>query len=73
MGKAGAEYSMEDVLHGVSGYKTVIVNSAGEYVSTISSQEARKGRDTYLSMDVFFQQKVESALAKSTDHRTGRR
>lgn len=67
VGKAGAEYSMEDVLHGVSGYKTVIVNSAGEYVSTISSQEARKGRDTYLSMDVFFQQKVESALAKAID------
>lgn len=63
VGKTGVEAAMEEKLHGEPGVTTIQVNSAGEYVSTLSEQEGKKGSDIYLTIDMDFQRDVQNALA----------
>ena len=73
VGKAGIEEALEEVLHGTPGYETIIVNSSGEKVSTLSSQEAKKGNDVYLTFDVELQKATEETLKNGIEnHETAR-
>ncbi|MDY6037425.1 MAG: penicillin-binding transpeptidase domain-containing protein [Eubacterium sp.] len=68
VGKDGIEAALEDKLHGKAGIKTVVVNSSGDYVSTISETESSKGGDVYLTVDLGLQSATEQALAKTIEN-----
>ena len=65
IGKDGIEAAYESVLHGIPGVKTIRVNSAGEYVETISETKAEKGSDVYLTIDLDLQKAAEKSLEKA--------
>lgn len=64
IGKDGIEASMEDKLHGTDGIKSILVNSAGDYIETISETEPKAGQDIYLTVDLDLQKTAEKALEK---------
>lgn len=64
IGKDGIEASMEDKLHGTDGIKSILVNSAGDYIETISETEPQAGQDIYLTIDLDLQKTAEKALEK---------
>ena len=64
VGKAGIEQALESQLHGTPGIETIVVNSDGEYVSTLEKQETKKGSDVYLTIDVELQEKIEDTLER---------
>ncbi len=65
VGKDGIEAALEEKLHGTPGIETVIVDSSGNYVSTIDKTESSKGSDVYLTVDMDLQQVVESTLKQA--------
>ena len=62
IGKDGIEASMEDKLHGTGGVKSILVNSAGDYIETISETEPVAGQDVYLTIDSDLQKVAEKSL-----------
>ncbi|MCQ2551380.1 MAG: hypothetical protein MJ146_04255 [Clostridia bacterium] len=62
VGKAGIESAFEEKLKGKDGQKVIKVNSAGEYIDTISETKAKKGSDVYLTIDSKLQADVERTL-----------
>ncbi len=64
IGKDGIEASMESELRGTDGIKSILVNSAGDYVDTISETEPVAGNDVYLTIDLDLQEYAESCLEK---------
>lgn len=68
VGKDGIEAALEEKLHGTPGIETVIVNSSGNYVSTIDKQESEKGSDVYLTIDIDLQQVTENTLKEAIDN-----
>lgn len=67
VGKDGIESAMEESLHGTAGVKTIMINSNGEYVSTLNENEGKKGNDVYLTIQLKLQQAVEKALEKAVN------
>lgn len=65
IGKDGIEAAYESVLHGIPGIKTILVNSSGEYVETLSETEAEKGEDVYLTIDLELQKVAEESLEEA--------
>ncbi len=64
IGKDGLEASMEEYLHGKDGVKTILVNSFGEYMETMSVREQEAGRDVYTTIDLELQKNCERTLKK---------
>lgn len=64
IGKDGIEASMEHYLRGKDGVKTILVNSGGNYIETISETEPVAGKKIYLTIDKDLQQVAEKALKK---------
>ncbi len=71
VGKDGIEAALEEKLHGTPGTTQIRVNSAGEYVETISTSEPKKGSDVYLTIDLRLQKAAEKALAKKAAGKSG--
>ncbi|MBR5230163.1 MAG: hypothetical protein IKW01_04825 [Firmicutes bacterium] len=65
IGKDGLEASMEQYLHGIDGTKTILVNSGGDYIETISETEPVAGKNIYLTIDADLQRVAEKTLAKA--------
>lgn len=63
IGIDGLESAYESSLHGTAGVKKIKVNSAGEYVSTISNTKPTKGKDVFTTIDLSLQKTAESTLA----------
>lgn len=51
VGRTGIEFSMEDVLQGTKGKKTIYMDSKGRIRETAGETEAQAGQDLYLSID----------------------
>lgn len=64
IGKDGLEGSMEQYLHGTDGIKTILVNSSGEYIETISEEVPVAGLNVYTTIDSSLQKKAEEVLEK---------
>lgn len=64
IGKAGIESAYEEKLKGSDGKEVIKVNSAGEYIETISKTDAEKGKDVYLTIDAELQKKTEDTLER---------
>lgn len=62
VGKTGIEKQYEGLLHGKSGKKQIERNVTGRVINTKVIQEAEKGADLYLSIDLDMQKKAESLL-----------
>lgn len=62
IGKDGIEASMESKLRGTDGIKSILVNSAGDYVETVSQTEPVAGKDVYLTIEVDLQKAAEKSL-----------
>lgn len=62
IGKDGLEASMEDYLHGTDGIMTILVNSGGDYIETLSKTEPVAGKNIYLTIDSDLQKVAEKAL-----------
>lgn len=75
IGMDGVEAAMEEKLHGTPGKTIIKVNSSGEYVETVSTTDAEKGSDVYLTIDLDLQKATERALkeaiGKSEHSRSG--
>lgn len=67
IGKDGIESALEEKLHGTAGETKIRVNSAGEYVDTVSETAAKKGQDVYLTMDLDLQKVAEASLKEAID------
>lgn len=64
IGKDGIEATMESKLRGSDGIESILVNSAGDYVQTISQTEPVAGKNVYLTIDADLQEYAESCLEK---------
>ena len=62
IGKDGLEGSMESYLHGTDGIKTILVNSSGDYIDTISEDIPVAGLNIYTTIDANLQKKAEEVL-----------
>ena len=56
IGKSGLELAYEDTLRAVDGSSVNIVDSDGNVVETLASQEAKNGEDIYVTIDASLQQ-----------------
>ena len=65
IGLEGVEKSMEPVLSGTHGVKTVQVNKEGEQIKVINQTKAVKGKDIFLTIDSRLQKVAEDALQQS--------
>jgi penicillin-binding protein 2 len=76
-GKFGLERQYNDILMGTDGKRRVIVNSIGQEVGRLTTQEAIPGKQIQLSIDFDLQQVAEQSLgarpgaAVALDPRTG--
>ncbi|MFZ4515069.1 MAG: penicillin-binding protein 2 [Acidimicrobiia bacterium] len=64
VGKSGIEQSYESDLRGKPGVERVEVDSAGKVVRTIGSEEAVRGNDVMLTLDLDVQRVTEESLAQ---------
>ncbi|MBQ4487899.1 MAG: penicillin-binding protein 2 [Ruminobacter sp.] len=62
IGKQGIEKYYEDLLHGISGYKKVEVDSIGRIQRTLYQESPKPGLDLTLSIDIRLQLKAEQLL-----------
>ena len=62
VGKVGAEYQYESVLHGEPGFRQVEVNVRGRVLRVLDEQAPKPGRDIYLTLDLELQKVAEKAL-----------
>lgn len=65
IGKDGIEGSMESYLRGKDGVKTILINSYGNYMETLSDEEPVAGKNVYLTIDMDLQKVAEKALEKA--------
>ena len=65
IGKDGLEATMEEYLHGTDGIKTILVNSGGDYIETLSETEPVAGKNIYLTVDMDLQRVAEDALERA--------
>ncbi len=63
VGKVGAEYQFENVLHGEPGYRQVEVNVQGRVLRVLDEESPKPGRDVHLTIDLELQRIAEEALA----------
>jgi penicillin-binding protein 2 len=66
IGRSGVERSYEDILRGQDGAEFVVVNAAGQRVSTLSEGPPKlpiAGHDLILTLDMRVQQALENAMA----------
>lgn len=62
IGKQGIEKYYEDILHGISGYKEVEVDSRGRILRTLNRFSPIPGRDISLTIDIRLQLKAQELL-----------
>ena len=65
IGKDGLEASMESVLRGTDGVKTILVNSGGDYIETLGETQPVAGKNVYLTIDADLQKVAEDALEQA--------
>ena len=65
IGKDGLEASLESTLKGTDGVKTIMVNSGGDYIETLSETEPVAGKNVYLTIDSELQKVAEDALKQA--------
>lgn len=63
IGKRGIEKIMEPMLRGSAGIKRVEVNARGAHVRDLSIEEALRGRDIEMSLDINLQKYVSDKMA----------
>jgi penicillin-binding protein 2 len=63
LGKLGIERQYEDLLHGTTGFRQVLVNAQGRVLQELERTDAIPGRNLYLSLDLELQAAAEAALA----------
>ncbi len=63
IGKSGLELAYEDTLRAVDGSSVNIVDSDGNVVETLASQEAKNGEDIYVTIDASLQQTAYEQFA----------
>lgn len=62
IGKDGLEAYLEEYLRGKNGTQTILVDSLGNYVNTVSQEEPQKGCDVQLAVDIELQKVAEDTL-----------
>ena len=67
IGKLGVEQSMEEALHGVTGFDRVLTAASGKVVRTLSTQAPTAGQTMRLTLDIKLQHMVETLYG----HRRG--
>lgn len=63
-GKVGAERAWEDLLHGTTGFRQVLVNAQGRTLQELERNDAVPGRNVYLTLDLELQAAAEDALGE---------
>jgi penicillin-binding protein 2 len=63
-GKVGAERAWEDLLHGTTGFRQVLVNAQGRTLQELERNDAVPGRNVYLTLDLELQAVAEAALGE---------
>jgi penicillin-binding protein 2 len=61
-GRIGAERAWEDLLHGSTGHRQLLVNAQGRMLQEIARTNAAPGRNVYLTIDLELQAAAEAAL-----------
>lgn len=64
VGKVGAEYQYEDLLHGEPGFRQVEVNVQGRVLRVLDEEAPKPGRDLHLTLDLDLQRVAEEALGE---------
>lgn len=62
IGKAGIEKSMESVLSGTKGEKTVYVDTVGRITEVLEEEDPKAGDDVYLTIDITLQKQIYNAI-----------
>jgi penicillin-binding protein 2 len=65
IGRTGFEASRNDQLKGVDGQRRILVDHLGREVATFGLQEARAGRNTYLTLDAGLQTTLQQAFGEN--------
>ena len=65
IGKSGLEATLEDILHPVSGEKTVSIDSVGNITHVLAQTPGRDGQDVVLTVDAKLQKVAEDALTST--------
>lgn len=65
VGKSGLEATLEDVLHPVSGERTVSIDSSGNITHVLSETPGHDGQDVVLTVDARLQEVAEDALTST--------
>jgi cell division protein FtsI (penicillin-binding protein 3) len=67
-GLAGLERSLDGVLSGRPGKKTVVRDPIGRAIDVVDSSSEREGRDVYLTLDHVLQANAEAVLRRAVEH-----
>jgi penicillin-binding protein 2 len=62
LGQSGLELEYERFLHGVKGYRKLLLNAAGELIRPLGEQDATPGSDVRLYLNANLQEIVEAKL-----------
>jgi len=62
VGKSGIEHSMESVLSGTKGSKTVYVDTFGRITEVLEETDSTAGNDVYLTIDIELQKNIYYAI-----------
>lgn len=65
VGQAGIEASMEDVLHGTNGSRTIKVDNMGRELKTVSTEKSTDGGSVYLTIDSNLQKAAYKIIEKN--------
>ena len=64
LGKAGVEYTYEDVLRGTAGYRVAEIDAAGKQVGSVRTSNPRPAGNLVLSVDLDLQREVTEILRR---------
>jgi penicillin-binding protein 2 len=68
VGRYGVERSMEDILRGAYGSKTIQVDSTGQILKVIGDEAtAQRGQDVALTIDIDYQKRVKEDLLRGLE------
>ena len=70
IGRDGVEAAFEDYLRGKDGRRLVTLNDSGKVIDELYSTEPQPGNTVALTIDIDFQEQVESILAETTSAMT---
>lgn len=70
VGRGGVEAAFEEYLRGTDGKRLVTLNDSGKVIDEIYSIEPQPGGTVALTIDIDFQEQVESILAETTSAMT---